>query len=303
MTTDAIKHMGLLEWTLLITLSVIWGGSFFFNAVALRELPPVLVVYGRVGIGFLGLLGVLALTGESLRPHLHRWYQFFALGVLNTAIPFMLIVWGQQHITSGLAAVINATMPAFTILVAHFITPDEHASVRKFFGAIVGLGGVAILIGLDALAGFGDHILGQAAVMGAALCYALAGAYARRFHGVPPMVIACGQLAGSTLALSLPILLITRPWELPMPAPEVLGAIVGLGLVCSTLAYLIYFRLIRTAGITNTSLVTLLIPLSASALGTAFLGEPFTWRLVAGMFIICLAAALIDGRIRLRRYA
>lgn len=293
--------MGLLDWALLFTLSMIWGGSFFFNAVALRELPPMLVVYCRVFIGCLGLLGVLVLTGRSLRPYLHRWPQLLLVGVLNTAMPFCLIVWGQQYITSGLASVINATTPAFTILVAHFITSDEHASVRKFSGAVIGLGGVATLIGLDALSGFGDHVLGQAAVLGAAFCYGCSGSYARRLTDIPSPVLACAQLMGATLALTLPVLFLVRPWELPMPGVDVVGAVVGLGLVCSTLAYLIFFRLLSTVGITNLSLVTLLIPLSASFLGTTFLGEPITWRLGAGMAIICVAAALIDGRLRLRR--
>jgi drug/metabolite transporter (DMT)-like permease len=301
MNSNTIKRMGLLEWALLLTLSIIWGGSFFFNAVALRGLPPMLVVFGRISIGCLGLLAIISLTSLTLRPYLCRWRQFLIIGVLNTAIPFSLIVWGQQYIASGLAAVINATTPAFTILVAHFITSDERASMRKFFGAIIGLGGVATLIGLDALGGFGDHILGQAAVMGAALCYAFAGSYARRLHDIPPPILACGQLAGSTIVLLPLVLFITRPWELSLPSADVLGAVVGLGLVCSTLAYLIFFRLLSTVGITNISLVTLLIPLSASTLGMAFLNEPFTWRLVAGMAIICVAAALIDGRLKLRR--
>jgi len=301
MTIPTIRRMGLFDWALLLTLSMIWGGSFFFNAVALRGLPPILVVYGRVFIGSFGLLGVLALTGRSLRPYLHRWPQLMFVGVLNTALPFSLIVWGQQYISSGLASVINATTPAFTILVANFITSDERASVRKFTGAAIGLGGVATLIGLDALSGFGDHVLGQAAVLGAAFCYGCAGSYARRLTDIPSPVLACGQLLGSSVALTLPVLLIARPWELPMPGMDVLGAVVGLGLVCSTLAYLIFFRLLSTVGVTNISLVTLLIPLSASFLGTTFLGEPITWRLGAGMAIICVAAALIDGRLKLRR--
>lgn len=301
MTTGTIKRMGALEWFLLLTLSVIWGGSFFFNAVALKGLPPLLVVWGRITVGCLGLLAVIGLTSVEIRPYLSHWRQFLTLGVLNTFIPFSLIVWGQQHIDSGLAAVINATTPAFTILVTHFFTTDEHASIRKFLGAFIGLGGVAILIGSDALVGFGSHVWGQLAVMGAALCYAMASTYARRLVGVPPVALACGQLIGSTVVMTPVVLLLCRPWELSMPGFEVIGAVVGLGLICSTLAYLIYFRILTTSGATNLSLVTLLIPVSASALGITFLDEPFTWRLATGMIIICTAAALIDGRLRLRR--
>lgn len=301
MTTSKIRRMGALEWILLLTLSVIWGGSFFFNAIALKELPPLVVVWGRITVGCLGLLGVIALSDIEIRPHLSRWRQFLILGVLNTFIPFSLIVWGQQHIDSGLAAVINATTPAFTILVTHFFTTDEHASIRKFLGAFIGLGGVAMLIGSDALTGLGSHVWGQLAVMGAALCYATASTYARRLVGTPPVVLAFGQLLGSTIVMTPVVLILCRPWELPTPGMNVISAVIGLGLVCSTLAYLIYFRILTTSGATNLSLVTLLIPVSASALGITFLNEPFTWRLATGMLIICIAAALIDGRLRLRR--
>lgn len=301
MTTDAIKRMGLVEWLLLITLSILWGGSFFFNEIALRGLPPLLVVWGRIGIGCIGLIVVVAVTNLDFRAYMARWRDFMFMGVLNTFIPFSLIVWGQQHIDSGLAAVINATTPAFTILLANFFTRDERASVRKFTGAMIGLGGVAILIGTDALAGFGNHILAQAAIMGAALSYACSAIYARRLHDVPPMIAACGQLTASVLVMTPVVLYLCPPWTLPFPGYASLGAVVGLGLVCSALAYAIYFRILATAGATNVQLVTLLIPVSASALGITILDEPFTWRLVFGMAIVCTAAALIDGRLSLTR--
>lgn len=298
---DTITRMGLTEWLLLITLSVIWGGSFFFNEVALRGLPTLLVVWGRIGVGCLGLLVILGLSDLDVRSHLSRWRDFLIMGVLNTFIPFSLIVWGQQYIDSGLAAVINATTPAFTILLANFFTRDERASVRKFSGAIIGLGGVATLIGTDALGGFGEHILAQFAIMGAALSYAISAIYARRLHAVPPMVAACGQLTASTLVMAPIVLWLCPPWDIAFPGYAALGAVVGLGLICSALAYGLYFRILATAGATNVQLVTLLIPVSASALGISILGEPFSWRLVFGMLIVCTAAALIDGRLSLRR--
>ncbi|AMK09727.1 DMT family transporter [Pseudodesulfovibrio indicus] len=300
-TVAAIRRMGLLEWGLLLTLSAIWGGSFFFNAVALRGLPPLLVVFGRVIIGCFGLFALILLTRQQWRPHLHRWPQLLFLGGLNTALPFTLIVWGQQHITSGLAAVINALTPAFTILVANFFTRDERASAGKFMGAVLGLGGVSVLIGTDALTGLGDHVMGQLAVMAATFCYACGATYARRFVGVPPLLVSCGQLAAASLLIGPMALVVCRPWELPMPGLDVLGAVLGLGLVCSALAYLIFFRLLLSAGATNVSLVTLLIPFSATGLGIAFLGEPFTLRLLVGMLIVSCAALLIDGRFRLPR--
>jgi len=293
--------MGLAQWLLLITLSILWGGSFFFNEVALRGLPPLVVVWGRIGVGCLGLLVVLAVSSQDIRQYLGRWRDFFVLGILNTFIPFSLIVWGQQYIDSGLASVINATTPAFTILLANYFTTDERASMRKFAGAILGLGGVATLIGSHALFGFGNQILAQAAIMGAALSYACSAIYARRLYGVPSLISACGQLTASTLVMTPIVLFLCRPWELPFPGYDALGAVIGLGLVCSALAYVIYFRILASAGATNLQLVTLLIPFSASALGVTILGEPFTWRLVLGMIIVTTAALLIDGRLSFGR--
>jgi len=292
-----IRRMGLVEWALLVTLSVLWGGSFFFNKVALGGLPPLVVVWGRVGVGCLGLLALLAASPSlSPRTHLGRWRDFLVMGVLNTSLPFCLIVWGQQHITSGLAAVINATTPAFTIVLANFLTRDEHGSAGKYAGAAIGLGGVAILIGTDALAGFGDHILGQAAVMAGALAYAYSAIFGRRLRGLPPLVAAAGQLTASFAVMTPVALVLCPPWELAAPPLASLGAVAGLGLASTALGYIIYFRILGSTGATNVQLVTLLIPFSASTLGIAVLGEPFSWRLLAGMAVVSLAMALIDGR-------
>lgn len=301
MAQPNIGRMGPAQWLMLITLSVIWGGSFFFNEIALRGLPPFMVVWGRIVTGAIGLTLMVAASGIDVRPHLHQWKHFLVIGILNTFVPFSFIVWGQQHIDSGLASVINATTPAFTILVANFFTSDERASVRKFTGAAIGLGGVATLIGSDALSGFGDHILGQGAVMCAALSYACSATYARRIVGMPPLLMACGQLSLVSLVMTPVVFTICRPWELPMPSAEVIGAVFGLGLVCSALAYILFFRILTSAGATNVQLVTLFIPFSASSLGIVFLGEPFSWRLAAGIVIVSTAALLIDGRLRLRR--
>lgn len=301
MNTPAITRMGLAEWTLLLLLSLIWGGSFFFNAVALQGLPPMLVVLGRVFVGALGLLAIIRVAGLHLAPYRHRWRQFLILSLLNTTLPFSLIVWGQQHIDSGLAAVINATTPAFTILVTHFYTSDEHASLQKIIGAIIGLGGVMLLIGTDAVLGFGDHVLGQLAVLGATFCYACAATYTRRMTDMPPMITGFGQLSASTLTLAPIAITVSRPWELPMPDLNVIGAIICLGLICSAFAYVLFFRILTNSGATNVSLVTLFIPLSATALGVAFLNEPFTLRIVWGMACVTTAAILINGYFKRKR--
>lgn len=296
MSLKSISRMGPVQWVMLLALSILWGGSFFFNEIALRGLPPLLVVWGRLTTGALCLSALLAFARSDVRPYLRRWPQFMIMGALNTALPFSLIAWGQQHIDSGLASVINATTPAFTILFANFLTTDERASWNKITGAALGLGGVALLIGSDALTGFGNHVLGETAVMGAAMSYAMSAIYARRMADMPPLILACGQLSTAALLFAPLALAVGRPWAIAMPGVEVILAVAGLGALCSAVGYLLFFRILGDAGATSVQLVTLFIPFSATALGVSFLGEPLSWRLGAGMAIVTAAALLINGR-------
>jgi drug/metabolite transporter (DMT)-like permease len=286
-------------WAWLLSLSVLWGGSFFFAKVALGELAPLSVVFGRVALAAIALNLVLLLTAGSLFQRKVPWRSFFAMGLLNNLVPFALIFWGQTQIASGLASILNATTPLFTLVVAHFLTQDERIDAIKLGALVIGIGGVAVLMGPDALAGR-HGVLGQLACLGAALSYAFAGVYGRRFKamGVAPLDAAAGQVTASTM-LILPIMLIVdQPWTLPaFPSATVWASLAGLALLSTALAYVLYFRILAAAGATNLLLVTFLIPVTAILLGVAVLGEHLLPRHFAGMALIGLSLAAIDGRL------
>jgi drug/metabolite transporter (DMT)-like permease len=225
--------------------------------------------------------------------------MFFAMGLLNNLIPFSLIVWGQSHIASGLASILNATTPLFTVIVAHFLTSDERMTGSRLFGVLAGLAGVIVMIGPGFLAGVGTSVLAQIAVLGAALSYAFAGIFGRRFSrmGVPPLLTATGQVTASTALLAPTVLIIDQPWTLPMPSGQVWAAVIGLALLSTSLAYVLYFRILATAGATNLLLVTFLIPVSAILLGAALLSERLNPEHFLGMALIGLGLAAIDGRV------
>jgi drug/metabolite transporter (DMT)-like permease len=292
---------------MLLALSLVWGGSFFFVGVVVKELPPLTVVALRVGLAALALHLVLRVLRIRFPAEPRVWAAFLGMGLLNNAIPFTLIAWGQTHIASGLASILNATTPLFTVLVAHGLTRDERLTGGRFAGVMVGLAGVAVMIGGAALQSFGVGVLAQIAVLGAAVSYAFAGVFGRRFKtlGVPPLSVAAGQVTASSLMLLPVALLVDRPWTLAMPSAAAIAALIGLAFVSTAFAYILFFRLLSSAGATNVSLVTFLIPVSAVLLGIVFLGERLAPKHVLGMALIGLGLALIDGRViaALRRVA
>jgi len=285
--------MALRVWLWLLSLTVLWGGSFFFAKVALAELGPFTVAFARVSLAALALALVVPLRTDA------PWRTYSAMGFLNNALPFSLIFWGQTEIAVGLASIINATTPLFTLVVAHFLTPDEKIDRTKIAALLIGLVGVVVLIGPDALIG-GSALWAQMACLGAALSYAFAGVYGRRFRrmGIAPAEAAAGQVTASAV-LILPIMLVVdQPWMLSAaPSLTVLLALAGLALLSTALAYVLYFRILAAAGATNLLLVTLLIPVPATLLGAAVLGEQLESRHFAGMALIGLGLELIDGRI------
>lgn len=290
------------EWALLTALSVVWGATFLFQEIAVREVPTLTIVLFRVAIAATILLFLCVILRVRLPVSRRIWIALFGLAVINNVIPFCLIVWGQTQIASGLAAILNATTPLFAVLVAHFITADEKINGRKLIGVIAGVLGVSIMIGGDALS-IGVGIAGQIAVLGAALAYAFGGILGRRFTdiGLSPLAISTGQLVASTVML-LPIaLLADRPWTLPLPSTETIAAIVCLAALSTALAYLLYFRILATAGATNLMLVTFLIPVTAITAGIVLLGEELYLRHIIGLLCIALGLAAIDGRLFRRR--
>jgi drug/metabolite transporter (DMT)-like permease len=284
------------DWLLLVTLSVLWGGSFFFSEVALAELGPFTVVLGRVGIAALALVAFVYLSGRRMPGAPGLWGAFLVMGALNNLIPFSLIVWGQVTIDSGLASILNATTPLFTVALAHVLTRDERMTRGRALGVLLGLGGVAVLVGPGVLGALGAQGLAQVAVLGAAFSYACAGIYGRRFKGLPPAVAAAGMVSCSAVMI-LPIaLVVERPWVLS-PGALTWGAVLGLSLLSTALAYVIYFRILAAAGATNLLLVTFLIPVSALTLGTLVLGERPDASTFAGMALIFAGLAALDGRL------
>lgn len=298
-TDTSVPMMGGREWLMLVALAVLWGGSFFFNGVAVRDLPAFTLVWLRVAVAAAALLLVLRLGGQAMPRSGRVWAAFFGMGLLNNIIPFALIVWGQHHIASGLAAILNATTPLFTVLVAHLLTPDERLTPMKTGGVAVGFLGAIAMVGPAALSGIGAEVLAQLACLAAALVYALAGIFGRRFRrmGVAPVAAATGQVCASTVMLLPVMLLVDRPWSLAMPHAASWAAVLGVGLLSTALAYVLYFRILAAAGATNLLLVTFLIPVSAILLGALVLGETLQARQFLGMAMIGLGLALIDGRV------
>jgi drug/metabolite transporter (DMT)-like permease len=290
------QPMGAIEWLLLIALSVLWGGTFLFAEIALEEVRPFTLVLGRVGIAALILVVVVYATGHRMPRSWTAWLPFLIMGALNNLIPFSLIFWGQIEITGSLASILNATTPLFTVLLAHFLTRDERMTPGRLAGLALGIAGVVAMVGPAALHGLGLHLLAQIAVLGAALSYAFAGIYGRRFRGQPPLVTAAGQVSATTLMMLPLALALDQPWAGTLPGVSTWAAILGLALLSTALAYILYFRILATAGATNLLLVTFLIPVSAILLGVAMLGERLDLEQVVGMLLIGLGLAAIDGR-------
>lgn len=301
MSLSPLSHrpMTPLEWGMLLALSAVWGGSFFFNEIAVQELPVFTVVVSRVALAAIILLIIMRLRGERLPKDRRVWIAFFAMGLLNNAIPFSLIVWGQQYIASGVASILNASTPLFTVILAHFLTSDERMTRGRFAGILIGFAGVTVMIGLDAFGEFGVGILAQLLCLGGAISYAFAGIYGRSFRamGITPMGTATGQVIASSLIMLPLVLVLDRPWTLPLPSLTAIGALIGVATISTALAYVLYFRILATAGATNLLLVTFLIPVSAILLGIAFLDETLLPRHIAGMALIGGGLAAIDGRL------
>jgi drug/metabolite transporter (DMT)-like permease len=289
--------MGGREWAMLLSLAVLWGSSFFFFKVMVAALPPFTIVLGRVGLSALILNVWLVLRRDYMPASARSWGAFVVMGLMNNVIPFTLIVFGETRIASGLASILNATTPIFTVLAAHWLTTNERLTLGKIIGVAAGFAGVAVLIGPDALAGLGSgDLIGEAACLLAAVSYAFAGIYGRRFRGLDPIKVATGQITGSTLLLIPFVVIVDRPWTLPIPGADVWGAMIGIAVLCTVTAYILYFRILATAGATNLLLVTFLLPVTALLLGWLVLGENIAPRAFGGIALIGLGLAAIDGR-------
>ncbi|MEH2589554.1 DMT family transporter [Bradyrhizobium sp. AZCC 1721] len=283
------------DWALLGLLSILWGGSFFFNGVVLRELPPFTLVLLRVLLAAMILLPALCAQRLPFPKGSMGWRPFFLVALFNNVLPFSLIVTGQMYIPSGLASILNATTPLFTVAVMA-AAGEEKLIIRRVAGVITGLVGVVILRGggLGFASGQG---LGILLCLAAALSYGISALIARRaLSDSPPLASATFQLMASSLMMIVVAGIFERPWQLPMPGITTWLAVVGLAGLSTALAYIVFFQVLRRSGATNVMLVTLLVPVTAILLGSLVLGEQISPREIAGALVIGSALLMIDGR-------
>nr|WP_315774640.1 MULTISPECIES: DMT family transporter [unclassified Bradyrhizobium] len=294
--TSPNDRMDTRDWSLLGLLSLLWSGSFIFNGLALKELPPLTLVLLRIVLAAAILLPLLRLRGLGFPKGFAGWRPFFAVALFNNVVPFCLIVIGQTFITSGLASVLNATTPLFTIVVMA-AAGEERLSARRAAGLVVGFVGVVILRGGPGLDGSGGGY-GFLFGLGASLSYGIAALLVRRHlaHS-PPLATATFQLSASSVMMLAIAAVVDQPWRLPIPGLQTWLAVIGLAALSTAFAYIVFFQILRRSGATNVMLVTLLIPLTTILLGSLVLGESISLREIGGALVIGSALLVIDGRI------
>ena len=287
------------DWILLVVLSLVWGGSFFFNEIGLRELPVLSIVALRVAIAAVILWAVVLVRGHRIPSGFRHWSWFLTMGLVNNVLPFTLIVYGQTSVTAGLASILNATTPFFMVLIIALFLRDEIIARRQVTGLIIGFLGVVLMLSPDILKLESVSLIGQAAVLCAAISYSIAGIYGRRFQnaGIPPVVAAAGQVTMSAVLLLPVAIYFNGVSELGSMSGTVWMSIMGLAVLSTALAYILYFRILNSAGAVNLMLVTFLMPVSALALGTFLLHEPVQMMEIVGISIIAIALVIIDGRL------
>ncbi|WP_428522598.1 DMT family transporter [Roseibium sp.] len=289
--------MKLQHWILLMCLGAIWGGSFIFAKVAVAEIPPLTLVFFRVASACLALWLVLWAQGTLKQFPIKMAASFLAMGLLNNVIPFSLLFAGQTVIGAGLASILNATTPVFTVLVAGVLFRQETLGIHKIAGIVLGIAGVATMLSGSLSGIVSDPLWAQVACLGAALSYAFAATFAKRFKGLPPLISATGQLSGSTLIMAPIALFASGSWSVADPSVIAWLNVLALGIFATALAYLMYFRLLAEAGATNASLVTLLVPASALFFGWLLLGEELSAIQLAGFALLLSGLVVIDGRL------
>ncbi len=289
--------MSLRNWILLLTLGAIWGGSFLFAKVAVAEIPPLMLVFLRVAIACVTLHIVLRFTAHRFPREIRLFGAFLMMGLLNNAIPFSLLFWGQTEISAGLASILNATTPIFTFVVAAVALGQEQVKLHRMFGVAIGFAGVLVMLSPSVNGLSEDPLWAQLACLGAAFSYALAAAYARTFKDIPPIVSATGQLTGSSLIMLPVAIWIAGSWSAFETSGHVWLNVLALGIGATAFAYLIYFRLLADAGATNASLVTFLVPASAIIFGYLLLGERLNEVQLAGFAILLVGLVVLDGRL------
>jgi drug/metabolite transporter (DMT)-like permease len=290
------------SWAMIGMMSLLWGSAFLLIEIGLRTIAPMTLVFLRMGIAAPFMLLALYMLQERLPTDRASWQQLIILGALNAAFPFILFFWGQQYLDSGYASILNATTPLWGVVVAHFLTDDEKATPARIAGVLLGLAGIIVMVGPEAMAGLTQNLLAQIACLVSTLFYGCAAIYGRKLgkSGMAPMVVATGQVITAALIM-LPVMLwIDQPWQRPVPSTESLLAATGLAIPATAIAYLFYFKTIDRAGATNAMLVAFIMPVIAVMLGIAFLGEVLTGGQIVGASLIAAGLVAIDGRLLAR---
>jgi drug/metabolite transporter (DMT)-like permease len=290
------------SWAMIGMMSLLWGSAFLLIEIGLRTIAPMTLVFLRMGIAAPFMLLALYMLQERLPTDRASWQQLIILGALNAAFPFILFFWGQQYLDSGYASILNATTPLWGVVVAHFLTDDEKATPARIAGVLLGLAGIIVMVGPEAMAGLTQNLLAQIACLVSTLFYGCAAIYGRKLgkSGMTPMVVATGQVITAALIM-LPVMLwIDQPWQRPVPSTESLLAATGLAIPATAIAYLFYFKTIDRAGATNAMLVAFIMPVIAVMLGIAFLGEVLTGGQIVGASLIAAGLVAIDGRLLAR---
>jgi len=289
--------MNAVEWGLFLGLSLLWGSSFMWIKIAVGDVGPLALVGWRVLFGALGLAVILAARRQQFPRDGRTWRNLILLGLINTAVPFALIAYGEQTVDSAVASVLNSTVPLFTLIIAHFALADERMTGQRVLGLAVGFVGVLLLISRDlGSEGWSGSLIGQFAILAGAVSYGTGSVFARRtMRSVDPYLQAFVPLVAATVAIwgfALPL----EAGRLLPTAPLSWLALIWLGLLNSCLAYLIYYHLLHRVGPTRTALTTYLIALIGVALGVLFLGEPLGWRLLAGAGLVVVGIAIVNQR-------
>jgi drug/metabolite transporter (DMT)-like permease len=289
-------------WLLIGILAILWGGAFFLIEVGLRSFPPITLVFIRVGFAVPAMWLAMRIMGQRLPTDMRIWALLTVVGAFNCALPFTLFFWGQQYLDSSYAAILNATTPLWGVITAHFMTSDEKATPSRITGVLVGLAGIIVMVGPDAMNGLSDNLLAQIACLISTVFYSLAAIFGRRLSqtALTPMAVATGQTMTAALLMVPIMLVVDQPWTMAMPRLDATLAGLALALISTALAYFLYFRLIDRSGASNAQLVAFLMPILAVILGIAFLGEHLNQGQIIGAVLIALGLVIIDGRLLAR---
>lgn len=286
-------------WILL--LAAIWGPSFLFIKVAVQDIPPVTMVMARVALASLTLFLIIRAQGRKLPPLGRVWFHFAFMGFFAHALPFVLFSWGELHVDSALASILNGTTPLFTVILAHFLVADDRMTPLKLAGTLLGFAGLVALVAPSLLAGVQVETWGLLGMAVAAICYAVTIIYSRQhLRGLPPLVAPAAQLMMAAIFLLPVSLVVERPYTLPFPSLPALASLLSLSLLGTAVAFTVYYHILEKMNASELSMVTYLMPVFGVALGVVVLGEKLNWNAYLGCALILLGVMTVNGVFRFR---